>query len=242
MLDPDKSKTGTPTEMGTIETLTLALGGAWASGINLYATVLIFGLLDVFGVVDLPPGLKSLSSFWVIALAAMLYAVEFVADKIPGVDSIWDIIQSFVRIPGGALIAAGALGGFDAGLGGDIQTIAALVAGGAIATGSHATKAGTRAVINTSPEPFTNWTASILEDIAVFAGVTIAVVKPVVFGIAFVIFVLLMIWILPKIWRGIKRVFGGARHPVATARAGRDAQMLPAQIPQAEVPDKRESG
>lgn len=226
--------------MGTIETLTLALGGAWASGINLYATVLIFGILDLLGVVDLPPGLETLGSFWVIALAAMLYLVEFVADKIPGVDSIWDIIQSFVRIPGGALIAAGALGGFESGLGGDIQTIAALIAGGAIATGSHATKAGTRAVINTSPEPFTNWTASILEDIAVFAGVTVAIVKPVVFAIGFVIFVLLMIWLLPKIWRGIKRVFGGARHPVATARAGRQAQMSAVQVEPAKIPDQRD--
>lgn len=207
--------------MGLLESLTLALGASWGSGINLYATVLVLGVLDLFGVVDLPPGLNVLGSVWVIGLALILYIVEFVADKIPGVDSLWDMIHSFIRIPAGAMMAAGAVGG---GLGegfGDIEVIAALLAGGVVAAGSHATKAGSRAAINLSPEPVTNWAASFTEDIAVFTGVSLAIFKPIIFLIGFGLFLLLAIWLLPKVWRGLKRLFGGAKHPVETVRATR---------------------
>lgn len=207
--------------MGVFETLTLAVGGAWASGINLYATALTFGLLNAFGVIDLPPELEVLGSWWMISIAGTMYLVEFVADKIPGVDSVWDIIHSFIRIPAGAAIAAGAVGGFSGGLGGDVGSVLALLAGGTVAAGSHVTKAGTRAVINTSPEPFTNWAASVTEDVAVVGGLIFAVIQPIVFVIGLIIFVLLAIWLMPKIWRGIKRVFGGVRHPVDAARQAR---------------------
>jgi len=207
--------------MGVLETLTLALGASWASGLNLYATVAVLGFLDLLGVISLPANLQVLSSPWVLGIAVFMYAVEFFADKIPGVDSIWDAIQTFVRIPAGAMMAAGAVGGLDTGLGSEVQTAIALLLGGSIAAGVHLTKAGSRAIINTSPEPASNWAASIFEDVLVFLGIFLAVFKPIIFIAAFGIFVALAIWLLPKIWRGIRRVFSRAQHPVETVRGGR---------------------
>lgn len=205
--------------MGVIETLTLALGAAWGSGINLYATVLVLGGMDLFGVVDLPPELELLSSFWVLGAALLMYMVEFLADKIPGVDSLWDMLHTFIRIPAGAALAAGAAGGLDLGLGfgEDIQTAAALITGGAVTTGAHVTKAASRAVINTSPEPVTNWIASTAEDVAVIGGVWYAAVKPMLFYIGMGIFALILLFLLPKVWRGLRSFFGGYRHPMQSA-------------------------
>jgi len=184
------------------QTLALSMGAAWGSGINLYATLLMLGYLAHTGSLDLPPDLMIVADPLVMTAAGLMYAVEFFADKVPGVDTGWDTIHTFIRIPAGAMLAAGAIGDI-----GPAAEIAAALVGGGLAGATHATKAGSRALINTSPEPFTNWTASIMEDIAVFAGVWAAIQHPAFFVVGLVLFILLMIWALPKLWRGIKRMF-----------------------------------
>lgn len=186
---------------GLIQTIALTMGVAWASGINLYGTLVALGIMTNMGYVELPPDLQIVGDPLVIAAAGFMYLVEFFADKVPGVDTGWDTLHTFVRIPAGALLAAGAVGEVGAG-----AEIAAAIVGGTIAAGTHFTKAGTRVMINTSPEPFSNWTASVTEDIAVFAGLWAALQHPVLFIILLVIFILLMIWLLPKLFRAIKKV------------------------------------
>jgi len=185
------------------QTLALSLGAGWASGINLYASILVIGFMGATGRLDLPEGLELLSDPLVIFAAGAMYVIEFVTDKIPGVDTAWDTLHTFVRIPAGAMLAAAAVGDVGAG-----TELAAMLVGGGVAAGSHAAKAGTRALINTSPEPFSNWTASIVEDIGVIGGLWLALNHPALFLVALLLFVLLLIWLLPKLWRGIKIVFG----------------------------------
>jgi hypothetical protein len=185
------------------QTLALALGAGWASGLNLYAAVLVLGFLGATGRMDLPEGLEVLTDPLVMFAAGFMYLVEFFADKVPGVDTAWDTLHTFVRIPAGALLAAGAVGDLGAG-----TELAAALLGGGMAAASHAAKSGTRVLINTSPEPFSNWAASITEDFAVVAGLLAAVNHPLVFLAVLALFLLLLIWLLPKLWRGIKRVFG----------------------------------
>jgi hypothetical protein len=132
-----------------------------------------------------------------------MYCVEFFADKIPGVDTGWDGLSTFIRIPAGAILAAGAIGDV-----GPAAHLAAAIAGGTLATGSHITKASSRILINTSPEPFSNWLASVGEDVAVIAGLWTALYNPALFLVLLVLFILLMIWLLPKLWRHIRRVGG----------------------------------
>lgn len=196
--------------MDALALVSLALGAAWASGLNLYATVLVLGLLNLFGVVVLPDSLQVLSDPLVLAVAGCVYVVEFFADKIPGIDSLWDTIHTFIRVPAGALLAAGAV----ADVAEPYQVAAALLGGGAVALGSHATKAGGRAVVNTSPEPVTNWIVSLLEDILVVVGLVLAAVKPLVFLGLFLLFCAFALWLLPKVWRGVTALFrrrGGDR-------------------------------
>jgi hypothetical protein len=181
----------------------LTLGAGWASGINLYATILVLGFLGATGRVDLPQGLEVLSDPLVMFAAGAMYLVEFLADKVPGLDTAWDTLHTFIRIPAGAMLAAGAIG--DVGPG--VETAAALLGGG-LAAATHAAKSGTRVLINTSPEPFSNWAASITEDVGVVAGLWAAVMHPAVFLVLLVLFLILLVWLLPKLWRGIKRVFG----------------------------------
>lgn len=189
--------------MDIVQPIAMALGVSWASGINLYAAILVLGILGITGNIVLPPDLAILANPLVIGAAGLMYAVEFFADKVPGVDTLWDTIHTFIRIPAGAVLAAGAVG--EMGMG--IELAAGLV-GGTLAATTHATKAGTRAVANTSPEPFSNWILSIGEDIAVIGGLWAALKHPWVFIGLLALFVALMIWLLPKIWRGVKRVFG----------------------------------
>ena len=132
-----------------------------------------------------------------------MYLVEFFADKVPGVDTAWDTLHTFIRIPAGAILAASAVGDVGAG-----TELAAGLLGGGMAAASHAVKAGSRVLINTSPEPFTNWTASVVEDLGVVAGLLLALNHPVVFLALLAVFLLALVWLLPKLWRGIKRVFG----------------------------------
>lgn len=182
--------------------IALSMGVAWASGINLYATVLMLGILSNMGHLTLPPGLEIVSDPLVMMAAGFMYFVEFFADKIPGVDTGWDSLHTFIRIPAGAALAAGAVGDIS-----PVVELAAALVGGSMAAGSHALKAGTRVVINTSPEPLTNWTASFSEDLIVIGGLWTALNHPLWFLGALILFVGLLIWILPKLWRAVKKVF-----------------------------------
>lgn len=182
--------------------LALTMGAAWASGINLYAAIFMLGFMGMSGNIDLPPSLEVLENPIVLLAAGAMYIVEFFADKIPGVDSGWDSIHTFIRIPAGAMLAAGAVGEVDPAV-----AVAAGILGGGLSAVTHATKAGTRVLVNTSPEPFSNWAVSIGEDVAVIAGLWTALNHPVLFIVGLVIFVLLLIWFLPKLWRGIKGLF-----------------------------------
>jgi hypothetical protein len=188
--------------MGVVETIALAMGLAWASGINLYATLAMLGILGATGNMTLPPDLVILQDPVVIAAAGFMYCVEFFADKMPGVDTGWDTIHSFIRIPAAAVLAAGAVGDIN-----PAMVLAAAILGGALGATSHTLKTGTRVLINASPEPFTNWGASVTEDLAVFGGVWAAIYHPVPFLGFLVLFVVLAIWLLPKLWRGVAGLF-----------------------------------
>ena len=185
-----------------IELIALTMGVAWASGINLYATLAILGIGANTGHIALPEELQLVADPLVVAAACFMYCVEFFADKVPGVDTGWDAIHSFIRIPAGALLAAGMVGEV-----GPAAMVAAAIVGGTMTTASHAAKSGSRVLINTSPEPVTNWTASLAEDAMVFAGLWAALNHPVLFLALLLVFILLLIWLLPKLWRGIKAVF-----------------------------------
>ena len=152
---------------------------------------------------DLPSGLQVLAHPLIIGAAGFMYVVEFIADKIPGVDTSWDTLHTFIRIPAGALLAAGAVGDVN-----PVVALAVAMVGGGMAAGAHATKSGARVMINTSPEPGSNWVVSLVEDLAVIAGLWTALQHPWVFIILLIGFILLMIWLLPRVWRSIKRVFG----------------------------------
>ncbi len=182
--------------------IALSMGTAWASGINLYAAILTLGLLGTTDQMTLPANLEILSQPIVIIAAGVMFCIEFFADKIPGVDTGWDTLHSFIRIPGGALLAAGAVGDVNPAV-----MLAAGILGGGLAAGTHAAKAGSRVLINTSPEPFSNWLASVGEDVAVIAGVWVALAHPWLFLACLAVFVLMLIWLLPKLWRGIKIIF-----------------------------------
>jgi hypothetical protein len=184
--------------MDVITQIALAGGLAWASGIRLYATVLLFGLLARHGAIDLPAGLALLSSDWVLWTVGVMAVGEFIADKVPWFDSLWDAAHTFVRVPAGMLLAWGALDDYGAGA----QLAAALV-GGAITSGTHLTKAGTRAAINHSPEPLSNWATSIGEDVLALGGLWLVIEHPIVFLVLLLLFLALVIWLLPRLWRAL---------------------------------------
>jgi hypothetical protein len=188
--------------MEWFSTLSLALGTAWTSGINLYATVAVLGLLQRFGATKLPGGLDVLDNWWIIGVAAFLYAVEFFADKIPYIDTVWDAVHTFVRVPAGAIVAYAATNQMDAG----VSTVAALLGGG-LAFSSHGTKAAVRAGANLSPEPVSNWVLSIVEDVIALVGTILAVFAPVLIAIVLFVFVIFFIWFAPKIFRAFRRLF-----------------------------------
>ncbi len=193
--------------MEVIDTVTLSLGAAWASGINLYATLFMLGFMHAGGYVALPPELQVLADPLVLAAAGFMYCVEFFADKTPGVDSLWDGVHTFVRIPAGALLAAGAMAEV-----GPAAELAGLLIGGGLAAGAHTLKAGGRVLINTSPEPFSNWGASIGEDLVVIGGLWTALHYPWLFLTGLVLFLVLLAWLLPKLLRAIGALFARLRH------------------------------
>ena len=208
--------------------LALTMGASWASGVNLYAAIAVLGISGATGSIELPPDLQILENPVVIVAASIMYVAEFIVDKIPGVDTAWDSVHTFIRIPAGAMMASAAVGDV-----GPAMELSAAIMGGGLAAASHATKAGSRIVINASPEPFTNWAASITEDVAVIGGLWVALHHPWLFLWLMLVVILLMIWLLPKIWGAVKSVFGwigrlfGAKHapPAATTpdpSSGRD--------------------
>ncbi len=184
-----------------ISVIALSMGVAWASGINLYAAILVLGLLGASGNLVLPADLQILMNPMVLFAAGAMYLVEFFADKVPGVDNSWDALHTFIRIPAGAAMAAAAVGDVDPAV-----SLAVAIAGGGLAAGVHATKAGSRVLINVSPEPFTNWVASLSEDALVIAGLLTALHYPWVFVVFLLLCIVMMIWLLPKLWRGVKWV------------------------------------
>jgi hypothetical protein len=193
--------------MDTVSIIALTMGTAWASGINLYATIFMLGYLGTTGNIDLPPDLMVVTDPLLMTSAGLMYCVEFFADKTPGVDTAWDALHTFIRIPLGAVLAMGAVGDMTPAV-----ELAAFIVGGSLAGATHFTKAGSRIVINSSPEPVTNWTASIGEDLLVITGLWAALNHPALFLVGLVIFIGIMIWLLPKIWRGIKRIYNSIKN------------------------------
>ncbi|MDO7653849.1 MAG: DUF4126 domain-containing protein [Porticoccus sp.] len=185
-----------------ISVIALTMGVSWASGINLYAALLVLGLAGSTGNVDLPPELSVVENPMVIMAAGIMYFVEFFVDKVPGVDTAWDTVHTFIRIPAGALLAVGAVGDVTPAL-----ELSAGLLGGSMAGASHLTKFSTRALINTSPEPFSNWAASISEDVLVLGGLWAMFNHPWLFVAAMVLFIFMVIWLLPKLWRLLKAIF-----------------------------------
>ena len=196
----------------TLAVLAVALAASWASGVNAYAAVLVLGVAQRLGFVTLPHDLQVLGSAWVLAIASLLFAINFFADKIPLIDSLNDMLHTFVRIPAGALLAFGAADS----LGPQAATIAALL-GGTLAAGTHVAKTGTRALINTSPEPFSNIAASLAEDGIVIGGLILALSHPITFLCLLALFIAALLWLLPKLVRlallPFRRLAGGRRQP-----------------------------
>jgi Domain of unknown function (DUF4126) len=198
--------------MDWLHSIALGAGLAWASGIRLYAVLLLAGAMARLGYLSLPPALEVLQHPLVMAAAGVMALGEFLADKIPAFDSVWDAVHTFIRVPAGAVLAAAALGQAD-----PVWVMVAAIVGGAIASGAHLAKAGTRAVINTSPEPVSNWAASFGEDLLVPAGFLAAVKAPLVFLVLLAGFLAAAIWFVPKLFRALRRLLGkltqGARAP-----------------------------
>ena len=188
--------------MEAVEIIALSMGVAWASGINLYAAVFMLGLMGTSGHIVLPTELEVLMDPLVIIAAGTMYCVEFFADKTPGVDTAWDGFHTFIRVPIGAILAMGAVGDTTPAV-----ELTAFLLGGSLTAATHATKAGSRVMINTSPEPVTNWMASFSEDILVIGGLFTALNYPIAFLVLLALFIVLMIFLLPKLWAGIKRIY-----------------------------------
>ena len=197
--------------------LALSLGAAWASGINLYAVVLVLGVFGLADLMPLPSGFEVLESPLVLWTAGLLFLVEFVADKVPGVDSAWDVVHTVIRIPAGAILAAAAVWELD-----PAWTAAAALAGGGLAASSHFAKSGSRLWINTSPEPFSNIGVSLAEDLLVIGGLWIALAHPWVFLIFLGLFLVLVLWAFPVLLRGVGLLFGLLQRLVRRRRTGAD--------------------
>ena len=191
------------THFDTWQLVALAATLGFASGVRLYAVLFIVGVAGYLGWVALPPGLAVLAHPLVLAASGFMCLVEFFADKIPGVDSLWDVVHTLIRIPAGAALAASVFGDSSS-----ATMLAVAILGGTLAAGSHFTKAASRAVINTSPEPFSNWGASLTEDLAVGGLLWLAVAHPLAAAAVIGALVLLMIWLLPKMWRAGRSIAG----------------------------------
>jgi hypothetical protein len=186
-----------------IQHLAMAAALAWASGIRLYAVVLLVGSLGWSGWLALPPGLAVLAHPWVLVASGVLAVAEFTADKVPGFDSLWDGVHTFIRIPAGAVMAGAAL--LEPGADNAALAVVAGLLGGTITAGSHFTKAGVRVAINHSPEPFSNWFASFGEDFFAPAIIFLGIAAPLLLLAALLCAGLVVAWLLPRIWQGLTR-------------------------------------
>jgi hypothetical protein len=200
--------------MNLISTIAISMGASWVAGINLYATVATLGLLGRFAHLKLPGDLDVVTNWWVIGVALFLFVIEFVADKVQLVDSVWDIVHTFIRIPAGAVLAATAFGDFDK----SVQVIALLLGGG-LALSSHGTKAAARALINTSPEPVSNIVVSLAEDVLAVTTVVLSVFLPVVVFLIVAAGLIFSFWLLPRIVRFFRKVYLRIRGFVTPATA-----------------------
>jgi len=193
-----------------IGTIAMGMGSSWISGIRLYAAVAMLGLLGRFANLKLPGELEVLTSWWIIGIALGLLVIEFFADKIPYLDTAWDVVHTFIRIPAGAVLAAVAFGDFDR----RIQIVAFLVGGG-LALSSHVTKASARAAVNLSPEPISNVVVSLVEDVVAVASILLTVFLPIVLIILVAISVAVSIYLAPKIIRLFRGVVASTRRVFA---------------------------
>ena len=196
--------------MDALQSVALAAGLAWGSGIRLYAVLFLAGLMARLGYMELPPGLVLLTHPAVLGASGFMFFIEFVADKVPGFDTLWDAAHTFIRIPAGALLAALALADQDPAL-----IFAAAILGGTLASVVHLTKASSRALINTSPEPFSNWTASFGEEALLLGGLWAAVKYPLAFLAGLALFLLAALWLLPQLWRGVRAIWRRLRSLLA---------------------------
>ena len=214
--------------MDQFANLGLALALAWASGIRLYAVLFLCGLAGYFHWFDwqAPKSFESLSHPLVLGTTGLLLVLEFFADKIPALDSIWDAIHTFIRIPAGALLAAGVIGPAD----GPVWALVAGLLGGTITAGTHFMKAGGRAAINTSPEPVSNWTASFTEDAAVLGGLWLAFQHPAIFLLLLALFILVTIWLLPKLYRFILGIFTRVSSLISSGRSNTAISTVPPDV------------
>lgn len=195
-----------PADFTLPQLIALAATLGFASGVRLYAVVLIVGLVGYAGWVALPGGLSVLANPWVIGVSTLLFGAEFFADKIPALDSLWDGLSTFVRIPGGALLAASVFGIDHAAL----AAIAA-IAGGSLAATSHLAKSGTRAAINTSPEPFSNVLMSLAEDLGIAGLMWLAFEHPWIALFTVTVLLVLAVWLIVKFARLIRRTLARVR-------------------------------
>jgi hypothetical protein len=182
------------------------MGSSWVSGINLYACVATLGLLGRFANLKLPGELEVVTSWWIIGIASALYVIEFVADKIPWIDSTWDVIHTFIRVPAGAVLAAASFGDFDR----SIQVIALLLGGG-LALSSHGTKAATRAVLNASPEPVSNIVVSVLEDVLAVLAIIFSLFAPILLFLIVAIGLVISYLVFNRVLGFFRKVIGSLR-------------------------------
>jgi len=187
--------------LDTLQLVALAAALGWASGIRLYAVLFIVGAIGYLGWFELPAHLRVLAHPLVLSASGFMVFVEFFADKIPGIDTLWDLAHTLVRIPAGAALAAGVFGDSP-----PAWTLAAAIVGGTLAAGSHFTKAGARMAINTSPEPFSNWAASFGEDLLVGVLLYLALAHPIALFLVLALLLALTIWLLPKLWRFVRDI------------------------------------
>ena len=212
--------------MGTIEALSLAMGTAWTSGINLYATVAALGIAGRMEMIHLPQNLEVLSHPGVIAVACVMYVIEFFADKVPYVDTGWDALHTFIRVPAGAVLAAQSLGDLNPAL-----EFMALLAGGSVSLVAHGTKAAARLALNASPEPFSNSLASITEDVAVLGSLWLMFNHPIIMLILVLAFLAVVAWLVPKIYRLAKSGFRALRDKMRGVKPDRPAPNGPSAQP-----------
>jgi hypothetical protein len=194
--------------LGLLEWVSLAAALGWASGFRLYAVLFLTGLVGYAGWLELPTHLHVLAHPLVLVASGDMALIEFVADKVPWFDSLWDTVHTFIRIPAGALLAAGVFG--DAGT---APALAAALVGGTLAASSHLAKAGTRVIVNTSPEPASNWGLSFGEDALVSGGLLLALTHPMLFLSLLLAFLLVLVWLLPRLWKAARQVLSRLAAP-----------------------------